>query len=417
MATAIYYPQVLSEYNENLLNVNSMFNDDLIWNVTSGSALITQDDSRYFKSLKSLKIETLDSGVTTEFNTTSNLGFVAPFTGRYILSYRIFFDSSLGDDPFFTFNFFKNGLYFQDIGSLFTEPDSATNEGKDGKWSCWSQAILFNEGDIVTFNFTYSAGGFLDTIWLDGLKIEFDRGLGEPTEYRLPKDYCCSVDAISTITGYASYSDSGYTELSPFSITGGVDTILPNRATTRVTSQRPDDVDEFYFAGGVSGTLTDDFELNETITGGTSGATATVRRIDTDTLYFVNLVGSFTAGETVTGSTSGATLTTITKLDPVITGRNGDGLDVMIYFKAKSTAIDQWLDIWIDIGGSIGELYRQTFSFPKGTGTERGILYALPSAYTLNTFEANGGKVKVRSNNNVEVYLFNFNFDRSHKAR
>ena len=100
-----------------------------------------------------------------------------------------------------------------------------------------------------------------------------------------------------------------------------------------------------------------------------------------------------------------------------ITGRNGDNLDVMIYFKAVPSGASQYLDIWIDIGGAVGELYRQTFSFPRGAGVERGILYALPSAYTLGTWEANGGTLKVRSNAALDIYAINYNIDRSHKAR
>ena len=100
-----------------------------------------------------------------------------------------------------------------------------------------------------------------------------------------------------------------------------------------------------------------------------------------------------------------------------ITGRNGDNLDVQIYFKAESTVANQWLDVWIDIGGGVGELYRQTFSFPKGSGVERGIMYSLASSYTLNTWEANGGTVYVRSNGIANIYDIVFNFDRSHKAR
>jgi len=100
----------------------------------------------------------------------------------------------------------------------------------------------------------------------------------------------------------------------------------------------------------------------------------------------------------------------------VITGRNGDGLDVMIYFKAKPSANDQWLDVWINIGDPIGELYRQTFTFPKGMGVERGILYAIPSAYTLNTWEANGATVYIRSNATLDIYSINYNLDRGHKA-
>lgn len=100
-----------------------------------------------------------------------------------------------------------------------------------------------------------------------------------------------------------------------------------------------------------------------------------------------------------------------------ITGRDGDNLDIMLYFKAKPSTQNQWMDIWIDIGGGVGELYRQTFSFPRGSGVERGILYALPSAYTLNTWEANGGVVYVESNAALDIYDKVFNFDRSHKGR
>jgi len=100
----------------------------------------------------------------------------------------------------------------------------------------------------------------------------------------------------------------------------------------------------------------------------------------------------------------------------VITGRNGDNLDLQIYFKATPSSQNQWIEIWVDIGGSVGELYRQTFSFPRGTGVERGIMYSLASAYTLGTWEANGGTVYVRSNASATIHSIVYNFDRSHKA-
>jgi len=100
----------------------------------------------------------------------------------------------------------------------------------------------------------------------------------------------------------------------------------------------------------------------------------------------------------------------------VITGRNGDALDMMLYFKAVPSAANQWLEVWVDIGGAVGELYKQTFVFPKGASVERGIVYGLPSAYTLGTWEANGATVYVRSNAIVDIYKINYNFDRTHKA-
>jgi hypothetical protein len=103
----------------------------------------------------------------------------------------------------------------------------------------------------------------------------------------------------------------------------------------------------------------------------------------------------------------------------VIKGRNGDGLGVLIYFKAIPGNVSvEALDVWIDIGGSVGELYRQSFSFPKGAGVEKGVVYALPAAYTLDTWEANGGTVKVRAvGGPIDVYAINYNFNRNSRAR
>ena len=164
---------------------------------------------------------------------------------------------------------------------------------------------------------------------------------------------------------------------------------------------------------------------------GTQSVTKTVRT-DKDTGWASYIDGQYSSGSPFTVSANTDTVlpnnaatvingqipTDVTAFysDNKITGRSGDNLDIMIYFKAVPSATSQWLDIWIDIGGSIGELYRHTFSFPKGAGTSRGILYSLSSAYTLDTWETNGGTVYIRSNASLDVYGVNFNFDRSHKA-
>lgn len=101
----------------------------------------------------------------------------------------------------------------------------------------------------------------------------------------------------------------------------------------------------------------------------------------------------------------------------VITGREGDGLDGMIYFKAIPSTVNQWLEVWVDIGGSVGELYKETYSFPRGFGVEMGVKYDLSSAYTLDTWEANGGTMYVRTNASLDIHSIKYNFDRSHKAR
>lgn len=144
-----------------------------------------------------------------------------------------------------------------------------------------------------------------------------------------------------------------------------------------------------------------------------------------DTIYDVNTPFNLPANtDTVLPNNAGNTIDSQKPVDVVafydsglITGRSGDSLDIMIYFKAKSSTVDQFIDVWIDIGGAVGELYKQTYTFPKGQATERGIMYSLASAYTLGTWEQNGGTVYVRSNASAEIYDISFNFDRTHKAR
>jgi len=218
-------------------------------------------------------------------------------------------------------------------------------------------------------------------------------------------------------TGWASYVDNDYTSGSPFVVTSGSTVDLTNRARTIVDSQIPSDIKTFYCpaqltVSSVSGT----FVEGETITGGTSGATGTLKEIATLDYRITNLTGLFTVSETITGGTSGATATVDVNRNAIITGRNGDNLDIMIYFKALPSSTNAELEIWVDIGGSIGELYKQTIYF-RGA-TEKGVLYTLPSAYTLGTWEANGGEVKIKAiGANFDIYNINFNFDRSHKAK
>ena len=102
--------------------------------------------------------------------------------------------------------------------------------------------------------------------------------------------------------------------------------------------------------------------------------------------------------------------------DGKIVGRNGDGLAMQLFFYATPTGVDQFIDIWIDIGSGV-KIYPQTFSFPKGAGQARGIMYTLPAAYTLVTWQANGGTIKVRSNASCTVYGMTYNFSRNSKAR
>lgn len=100
----------------------------------------------------------------------------------------------------------------------------------------------------------------------------------------------------------------------------------------------------------------------------------------------------------------------------VITGRNGDGILITVDMKAKPTnANATTLEIWFDIGGAVGELYRRILTFPKGNGVERPINFTV-SGYTLDTWEANGATVYCRCNGTVDLYGIRYVITRTHRG-
>ncbi len=100
-----------------------------------------------------------------------------------------------------------------------------------------------------------------------------------------------------------------------------------------------------------------------------------------------------------------------------ITGRDGDGINIVIEFKARpaNTNIPR-ITVAVDIGGAVGEIYKGDFLLAKGAGVEHYYLNSF-SAYTLNTWEANGGTVKISSTFPVEIYDIRYIITRTHKAR
>lgn len=100
-----------------------------------------------------------------------------------------------------------------------------------------------------------------------------------------------------------------------------------------------------------------------------------------------------------------------------ITGRNGDGVLMTIDCKLIPTgAGTSTVEIWFDIGGTIGELYRRITTFPKGVGVVRPLNFTV-SGYTLGTWEANGATVYIRANGAMSVYDIRYLITRTHKAR
>lgn len=97
--------------------------------------------------------------------------------------------------------------------------------------------------------------------------------------------------------------------------------------------------------------------------------------------------------------------------DSTITGRNGDGINITIEFKTRpATPNLTRLTVAIDIGGAVGEIYPRDFVLAKGSGVEHYYLSSF-SGYTLNTWESNGGKVRVVSTAATEIYDIRYVID------
>lgn len=160
--------------------------------------------------------------------------------------------------------------------------------------------------------------------------------------------------ATEASTGWADYVDGSLTEGAPLQLVADTDTVLMIDTDTGVIrdSQKPSDVDTFF---------------------------------DSDT------------GK--------------------ITGRNGDGLSITMELKAKPTNVNTTLlEVWLDIGGAVGEIYRRPFTFPKGNGVERNITFTT-IGYTLDTWEQNGATIYVRANGTCDIYRPRVVLTRTHKAK
>lgn len=87
-----------------------------------------------------------------------------------------------------------------------------------------------------------------------------------------------------------------------------------------------------------------------------------------------------------------------------ITGREGEGILITLEFLAKPTNSNTtYLDVWLDIGGSKGEIYRHTHSFPKGLNQPKLISETI-FGYTLNTWEDNGASIYMNAINTCDIY-------------
>lgn len=161
-------------------------------------------------------------------------------------------------------------------------------------------------------------------IWVNGLTNIFSWTGGiAPIVSIVPNTSISTTTGVTWASlGFPDASISGFNYIvinqTIYSITGGWNTDTLTLASTAGIA-----VKDVAFAPILSNSLpstseitftpiTGTFVLGETITGGTSGAIATVAEISGNSLVVSNVTGIFEVGETITGGTSTATATVIT---------------------------------------------------------------------------------------------------------
>ena len=100
-----------------------------------------------------------------------------------------------------------------------------------------------------------------------------------------------------------------------------------------------------------------------------------------------------------------------------ITGREGDAIVVKIQciFTPSSSAASNIL-FDVDIGGAVGVVEYQSFALTKGAGNAHFISWSFV-AYTLDTWEANGGAVNATADGPGSITQLRAVIARIHKAR
>lgn len=101
----------------------------------------------------------------------------------------------------------------------------------------------------------------------------------------------------------------------------------------------------------------------------------------------------------------------------VITGRSGDGVAIGIELTFTPTSNGMYEFVMsIDLGGAIGELYSSQYPITKGNGVPHKLAYTA-IAYQLDTWEANGGTVKVVCDGPGDITAVRYVIQRTHRAR
>lgn len=313
----IQITNVANRYSENLLSPQSLISDNTTitydYNTTSGGYILSEKDSftGSSKALKASIYQNVISGFSVSFDLGDALKHTVEIDGNYIFqtNFKITeINANPGTLVDLNIKMFVNTILTEtftkviDINSLELE-----------KYYTVAQSFNLNEGDLVDFSFQLERPSIGTpnpnfTICFDGFKLENNTynigAVGVPSFYSLPVDVFLKSNST---TGWEQITDTTYTSGSPLSIVEGVTGKILTGTVSRITTQLPSGVTEFY---------------NTT----------------TDKLMAVN---------------------------------DGDAFTLSLRFKAKMDVANGLADVAINIGGALNVISQETLVFSKGIGVEQ----------------------------------------------
>ena len=287
-------------------------------------------------------------------------------------------------------------------GLVWRSDDNKIRNPDFGQFRVGLEVFGFSQGDMWGGHFWNGAGGETEadsvSLYMHGCaevrlhKVRFDQGawLIEDAFRNVALRGCTinqySLDPVRLVT---TQTDE---DLRTFRI---------SECTTRTAAASMHTVIEI--------TASTAFAAGETITGGTSGATADIVMIVGDKHYLSGLTGTFQVAEAVTGDVAGAgTVDTVngswtSPVNPVLFGNIGnDGGPFSIGNRVSGNRIGQWR---VNTDGAVATV---PISGPGGRVVEAGITATTAQlnnvAHAINTTDKYEGKVVRNTNTKIKVY-------------
>ncbi len=187
MAQVVITNQETPKYSENLFPLFTAFNEPYTgWNIMSGVGAVANSDVEKYKGNYSLRVITNEADTVLVFDSANDgFEFIAPKTGTYIFSVKVFIPSDYDTNEVYgVFDTYVNGSGIGDYQFEFSNQESSFEHDK---WNNFFQIIQLTEGDEYNLSFKFYADAIGCRAYLDGFKIELDdRNLVLPSRYTFP---------------------------------------------------------------------------------------------------------------------------------------------------------------------------------------------------------------------------------------